>query len=218
MLKTRFFLLFFLNKGKKKNWQEQLGSVRNASFLLLFQPRGSPCSPSSPCSLFILSPCCPLPLVHPVHLVPPWSPCFLFCPLFPLLPSLPLVLPRFSCSPCSPFSPCFPCSHCYPCCPLFTLFPLFLLDLLGPPFPSCSPCYLCFPFLPVPLVPFSPPVFLVPLVLLFTLFLFVALLPWTWLGIPWLGLVSLCQIWDFYGYSLNTLKYPKMGIRYFFPW
>ena len=33
----------------------------------------------------------------------------------------------------------------------------------------------------------------------------------TWLGIPWLGLVSLCQIWDFYGYSLNTLKYPKMG-------
>ena len=38
----------------------------------------------------------------------------------------------------------------------------------------------------------------------------------TWLGIPWLGLVSLCQIWDFCGYSLNTLKYPKMGIRYFF--
>jgi len=38
----------------------------------------------------------------------------------------------------------------------------------------------------------------------------------TWLGIPWLGLVSLCQIWDFYGFSLNTLKYPKMGIRYFF--
>ena len=113
---------------------------------------------------------------------------------------------------------CFPCSHCYPCCPLFTFFPLFLLDLLGPSVPSCSPCYLCFPFLPVPLVPFSPPVFLVPLVLLFTLFLFVALLPWTWLGIPWLGLVSLCQIWDFYGYSLNTLKYPKMGIRYFFPW
>ena len=26
-----------------------------------------------------------------------------------------------------------------------------------------------------------------------------------------------CQIWDFYGYSLNTLKYPKMGIRNFFP-
>ena len=26
------------------------------------------------------------------------------------------------------------------------------------------------------------------------------------------------QIWDFYGYSLNTLKYPKMGIRYFFLW
>ena len=40
----------------------------------------------------------------------------------------------------------------------------------------------------------------------------------TWLEIPWLGLVSLCQIWDFYGYSLNTLKYPKMGIRYFFLW
>ena len=38
----------------------------------------------------------------------------------------------------------------------------------------------------------------------------------TWLGIPWLGLVSLCQIWDIYGYSLNTQKYPKMGIRYFF--
>ena len=38
----------------------------------------------------------------------------------------------------------------------------------------------------------------------------------TWLGIPWLGLVSLCQIWDFYGYSLNTQKYPKMGIHYFF--
>ena len=34
--------------------------------------------------------------------------------------------------------------------------------------------------------------------------------------VPWLGLVSLCQIWDFCGYSLNTLKYPKMGIRYFF--
>ena len=31
-----------------------------------------------------------------------------------------------------------------------------------------------------------------------------------------LGLVSLCQIWDFYGYSLNTQKYPKMEIRYFF--
>ena len=38
----------------------------------------------------------------------------------------------------------------------------------------------------------------------------------TWLGIPWLGLVSLCQMWDFYGYSLNTLKYPNMGIHYFF--
>ena len=35
---------------------------------------------------------------------------------------------------------------------------------------------------------------------------------WTLLGIPWLGLVSLCQIWDFYGYSLNTLNYPKMDI------
>ena len=39
----------------------------------------------------------------------------------------------------------------------------------------------------------------------------------TWLGIPWLGLVSLCQIWDFCGYSLNTLKYPILGICYFFP-
>ena len=38
----------------------------------------------------------------------------------------------------------------------------------------------------------------------------------TWLGIPWLRLVSLCQIWDFNGYSLNTPKYPNMGIRYFF--
>ena len=27
-----------------------------------------------------------------------------------------------------------------------------------------------------------------------------------------------CQIWDFYVYSLNTLKNPKMGIRYFFLW
>ena len=27
--------------------------------------------------------------------------------------------------------------------------------------------------------------------------------------VPWLGLVSLFQIWDFCGYSLNTLKYPK---------
>ena len=34
--------------------------------------------------------------------------------------------------------------------------------------------------------------------------------------IPRLGLVSLFQIWDVCGYSLNTLKYPKMGIRYFF--
>ena len=38
----------------------------------------------------------------------------------------------------------------------------------------------------------------------------------TWLGIPWLGLVSLCQIWGFWGYSFNTLKYSKMGICYFF--
>ena len=30
----------------------------------------------------------------------------------------------------------------------------------------------------------------------------------TWLGIPLLRLVSLCQIWDFYGYSL---KYPKIS-------
>ena len=35
--------------------------------------------------------------------------------------------------------------------------------------------------------------------------------------VPWLGLVSLFQIWDFCGYCLNTLKYPKMGICYFFP-
>ena len=40
----------------------------------------------------------------------------------------------------------------------------------------------------------------------------------TWLGIPWLGLVSLCQIWDFCGYFLNTLKYPVLGICYFFLW
>ena len=33
---------------------------------------------------------------------------------------------------------------------------------------------------------------------------------------PWLGLVSLFQSWDFCGYSLNTLKHPKMGICYFF--
>ena len=38
----------------------------------------------------------------------------------------------------------------------------------------------------------------------------------TWLGIPSLGFVSLYQIWDFCGYSLNTLKYPKLGFRYFF--
>ena len=38
----------------------------------------------------------------------------------------------------------------------------------------------------------------------------------TWLGNPRLGLVWLCQIWDFYGYSFNTLKDPEMGIRYFF--
>ena len=29
--------------------------------------------------------------------------------------------------------------------------------------------------------------------------------------------VSLFQFWDFCWYSLNILKYPKMGIRYFFP-
>ena len=33
-----------------------------------------------------------------------------------------------------------------------------------------------------------------------------------------LGFVSLSQIWDFCGYSLNTLKYPKLGMRYFFLW
>ena len=41
----------------------------------------------------------------------------------------------------------------------------------------------------------------------------------TWWGIPWLRLVSLCQIWDFYGY--NLFKYPKIsnkGICYFFLW
>ena len=37
----------------------------------------------------------------------------------------------------------------------------------------------------------------------------------TWLGNPWLGLVSLCQIFDLYRYSLNTLKYPIMGICFF---
>ena len=39
----------------------------------------------------------------------------------------------------------------------------------------------------------------------------------TWLGIPRLGLVLLCQIWDFHGYSLNTLKYPKFWNLLFFP-
>ena len=33
-----------------------------------------------------------------------------------------------------------------------------------------------------------------------------------------LGLVSIFQIWDFCGYSLNTPRYPKMGICYFFLW
>ena len=34
---------------------------------------------------------------------------------------------------------------------------------------------------------------------------------------PGWDLSHFCQIWDFYGYFLNTLKiYPKMGIRYFF--
>ena len=36
--------------------------------------------------------------------------------------------------------------------------------------------------------------------------------------VPKLGFVSLSQIWDFCGYPLNTLKYPKLGIRYFFLW
>ena len=36
--------------------------------------------------------------------------------------------------------------------------------------------------------------------------------------VPKLGFVSLFQIWDFFGYSLNTLKYPKLKIRYFFLW
>ena len=39
----------------------------------------------------------------------------------------------------------------------------------------------------------------------------------TWLGIPWLGLVSLCQIWDFYGYSLKYPKISKNGNPLFFP-
>ena len=33
-----------------------------------------------------------------------------------------------------------------------------------------------------------------------------------------LGLVSIFQIWDFCGYSLNTPRYLKMGICYFFLW
>ena len=33
----------------------------------------------------------------------------------------------------------------------------------------------------------------------------------TWLGIPWMGLVSLCQIWDFYGYSLRWLDTVFQG-------
>ena len=40
----------------------------------------------------------------------------------------------------------------------------------------------------------------------------------TWLGIPWLWLVSLCQILDFYGCSLNAQKYPKMESVIFFLW
>ena len=35
--------------------------------------------------------------------------------------------------------------------------------------------------------------------------------------VPRLGLVSLFQIWDFCGYSSNTLKYPKMRVCLFFP-
>ena len=34
--------------------------------------------------------------------------------------------------------------------------------------------------------------------------------------VPRLGLVSLFQICNFCGYSLNTLRYPKLGICYFF--
>ena len=34
--------------------------------------------------------------------------------------------------------------------------------------------------------------------------------------VPWLGLLSLFQIWEFCRYSLNTLKYPKVGTWYFF--
>ena len=43
----------------------------------------------------------------------------------------------------------------------------------------------------------------------------------TLLGIPWLGLVLLCQIWDFYGYSLNTLKFegsPEESRRLYEAW
>ena len=41
--------------------------------------------------------------------------------------------------------------------------------------------------------------------------------PGTWLGILWLGLVSLCQIWDFCGYSLNTPEISNIGNLLFFP-
>ena len=36
-----------------------------------------------------------------------------------------------------------------------------------------------------------------------SLFFYFSSYPLLVLGIPWLGLVSLCQIWDFYGYSLK---------------
>ena len=36
-------------------------------------------------------------------------------------------------------------------------------------------------------------------------------------NIPWLGFVSFYQIWDFYGYSLNTLIISKNGNPLFFP-
>ena len=35
---------------------------------------------------------------------------------------------------------------------------------------------------------------------------------------PGWDFVSLCQIWDFYRYSLNVLKYPIMAISFFFLW
>ena len=43
--------------------------------------------------------------------------------------------------------------------------------------------------------------------------------PWNFQFPPWWGSGYFLElhIWDFCGYSLNTLKYPKMGICHFFP-